>query len=169
VLILKNNKNRGFSLPELLAAIVIIGIIAALAAPNLIGLLSRNRVNDALWEIEAAIKEAQRQAMRQGKSCRININDVTHIINANPTNCLSNNREIRNDIKIVTNLAGSPPNIVFSPKGSNTKMGTIVVYSDYTDSQKCFVISLGLGITRTGTYTRSIDEPISYSYCKKTP
>jgi prepilin-type N-terminal cleavage/methylation domain-containing protein len=168
VLSFKNDKDRGFSLPELIAVIIIIGIIAALAAPSLIGLLSRNRVNDALWEIEAAIKEAQRQAMRQGKSCQININDVTNIINANPTNCLLSDREIDDNLTIRTNLAGSPPNIIFSPKGSNTKMGTIVVSSDLTNHQKCFVISLGLGITRTGDYVGLKTGAVSYSNCQKT-
>jgi prepilin-type N-terminal cleavage/methylation domain-containing protein len=165
--IFNHNKNSGFSLPELIAVIIIIGIIAALAAPNLLGLLSRYRVSDALGQIEGAIKESQRLAMRQGKLCRVNINTGTRIINANPSNCLLSNREIDDNVTIRTNISGSPPNITFSSKGSNTKMGTIVVSSDYTDSQKCFVISLGLGITRTGDYTGSKTGSVAPSNCKK--
>ena len=39
--------NSGFTLIEMLATIVIIGVIAAIAAPNFLGLLNRNRVNEA--------------------------------------------------------------------------------------------------------------------------
>ncbi len=169
MLIFKRNQDSGFSLPELSAVIIIISIIAALAAPNFLGLLNRNRINDALGQLEGAIKESQRLAMRQGKLCQININLGTKTINGNPTDCLLSDREIREDIIIRTSLSGSPPNITFSAKGNTTKMGTIVLSSDGTDLQKCFVISLGLGITRIGDYIGSKTGSVSASNCKKIP
>ncbi|WP_052055809.1 Tfp pilus assembly protein FimT/FimU [Myxosarcina sp. GI1] len=159
-------RNRGFTLAELLITLIIVGVIAAIAAPNLLGLLNRYRVSAALDKVEGAIKETQRQAMRQGKICRININPTTKILSGNAPNCLLANRVIDDNIDIRTNLSGTPPNINFSGKGNTTKMGTIVLSSDGTDSQKCFVISLGLGISRTGDYTGGKTGSVSANNCQ---
>lgn len=162
----KNRGDRGFTLMELMIVITIVSIIAAIAAPNLLGFLNRNQVNEALEKLVGAIKETQRQAMRQGKLCRVNINTNTQVITGNPTGCLLSDRTIKDSIDIRTNLTGSPPNIAFSHKGSTTKMGTIVLSSDDTDLQKCFVIALGTGITRTGDYTGSKTGSVSASNCR---
>jgi len=162
----KSNNDRGFSLIELAIVVCIIGIIAAIAVPNFLGLLNRNRINEGIEKLEGAIKESQRQAMRQGKMCRVNINPDTNIVTGNPTNCLLSDRAIRDDLTIRTNLSGNPPNINFSSKGNTTKMGTIVLSSDGTDTQKCFVISLGLGISRTGNYTGGKIGSVSANQCE---
>ena len=75
--------NSGFTLIEMLATIVIIGVIAAIASPTFIGLLSRYRLNGALQQLLGAINESQRLAMLQGKSCRIEISPSTKNITAN--------------------------------------------------------------------------------------
>ena len=164
---IKKKSDRGFTLIELMVALVIIGIIAAIASPNFLGLLNRIKVNNALEELLGAIKETQRLAMRHGKSCRININPSNNILNAADNECSLSTRKIDENVIIRTNLSGSPPNISFSHKGSTTKMGTIVLSSNLTDTQKCFVISLGLGIMRTGNYTGSRTGSIEPSDCEK--
>ena len=151
--------NSGFSLIEMLVTALIIGILGAIATPNLLGLFSHNRVKESIAAINGAIKETQRQAIRQGKQCRINIDTATNTISGNPTDCLLQQRDINDSIDIRTNLSGTPPNILFSAKGTTTKSGTIVVSSDTTDTQKCFVISLGLGITRTGDWNPDPGTP----------
>lgn len=160
-----NNSDRGFTLIELLVAVVILGILAALGTPSLLGLFARFRVKLSIHELEGAIKESQRQAMRLGRLCRVNIQPGTNVISGNPSQCLLNNRKINDDIVIRTNLSGNPPNISFSYLGNTTKMGTIVLSSNYTDTQKCFVIALGTGISRIGDYTGNNSGSVSATNC----
>lgn len=161
-----HNLSSGFTLIEMIAVLIIIGVIAAIATPSLIGLWGQNQVRSALAEITGAIKESQRQAMRQGILCRININPSDNLLTGNPSNCALSNRRINPVVTIRTNLSGTPPNISFSHKGSTTKSGTIVVSSTLTNLQKCFVISLGLGIVRTGDYTGNSSGSVSASNCE---
>ena len=163
----QDKNDQGFTLIELMVVLFIFGIVAALAAPNFIGMLSRNQVNAALSTLVGAIKETQRQAMLNNTVCRININTSTNKLSGNPGNCLLSNRTIKDGIKIRTNIPGSTPNISFSYRGSTTKMGTIVLSHEYTNKQKCFVISLGTGITRTGEYNGSRTGSVSATKCKR--
>ena len=161
-----HNKELGFTLIEMLAVTIIIGIISAIAVPNLLGTIRRNQVNEALEQINGAIKEAQRQAIRQGRLCRINIDITNNELTGNPPSCLLSDREINDNITVRTNIAGTPPNIPFSFKGSTTRSGTIVVSSNLVNLQRCFVISLGLGITRIGNYTGNSTGSVSATNCQ---
>jgi prepilin-type N-terminal cleavage/methylation domain-containing protein len=155
----------GYTLTELLVALVIVGVIAAIASPSFMGLLSRYRLEEALQQLLGAINETQRLAMVQGKSCRINVNPSTNNITANTAGCLLSDRQINSAIRIRSNFPGTT-NITFSYRGSTTRMGTIVLSSDYTDTQKCFVIALGTGIKRIGNYNGSKTGSVSYDNCK---
>jgi len=149
----KRSSDRGFTLTELLVAIIILGILSAVGTPNLLGKISHFRVQSSIYQLEGAIKESQRQAKRLGQMCRVNIQPETNSIEGSPTQCLLGDRLINKDVIIRTNLSGNPPNISFSYLGNTTKMGTIVLSSNYTNTQKCFVIALGTGISRIGDYT----------------
>ena len=71
------HKNQGFTLLEILVALAIAGILAALTGPNLLAWLNRNEVQQATDSIQSALRDAQRQAIRLGRICTINFTNPT--------------------------------------------------------------------------------------------
>lgn len=149
------NKDRGFTLLEMITVIIIIGVVAAIAAPNLLGLLNRNRVNEAMREIEGGLKEAQKQAIRNRTRCTVNITANGISNPAGGGGCLLSNRVVNDLVTLNSNRA----NIVFSGKGSitidnaaNPRPVLVAYMANGTDKQGCVVIQNYLGSIRTGDY-----------------
>ncbi|PSO79590.1 MAG: hypothetical protein BRC41_18775 [Cyanobacteria bacterium QH_9_48_43] len=59
-----NKSNQGFTLLETATVVVVIGILAAISAPSLLGWYNRTKVDSALNEVRGALQQAQREAMR---------------------------------------------------------------------------------------------------------
>ena len=76
------HKNQGFTLLEILVALAIMGILAALTGPNLSAWLNSNKVKEATDVIQLALEDAQRQAIRRERICTINFTNPT---GTNPT------------------------------------------------------------------------------------
>ena len=165
-------RDRGFTLIEMLVTIIIIGVIASLAAPNFLGLLNQSRVKDGLAQVEGAIKEAQRQAIRRGKTCKIKFvtktidgksrqtinvvagNDPGEIVGLASDfydGCLLNERILPVDVSV---NPGTITKIAFSAKG-NTRSdseGIIRIFHPQTTTEKCLQIKGLLGNILTGDY-----------------
>ncbi|MBE9168338.1 GspH/FimT family pseudopilin [Pleurocapsales cyanobacterium LEGE 06147] len=170
----KNSENRGYSLLEMILTVIIVGILAAIAIPSFIGLLNQNRVKEGSARVKGAIREAQRQAIRRGRRCKIRIDTTNRKItvsspdaHGNYSGCLLSERTLPKGVAIKTNY--STPVITFSPRGNTNSAGTIVVYNiDGAQAKKCIAISLGLGIIRSGDYTGDVSTSISATQCKTT-
>ena len=167
-----HSKNQGFTLIEILTVAIIISIVGAIAAPNFLGLLNRNRVNQGLTELEGAVNEAQRQAMRTGKRCIITIKTSDNsITNKGTDGCLLSSRNLNENLEIATNLTnnGTANNhdIDFSGKGNTSDSGAIFVLymTNGTTQQKCFVIDNTLGAMRTGDYTGDVTGTLNVDNC----
>ena len=143
--------NSGFTLTEMLTVVIIVGVLAAIAAPNLLGLLNRNRVNQAMREVEGALKEAQKQAIRNGRRCTIDIN--ANGISNSANGCLLSNRVLNNLVTLNSNQA----TITFSGKGNLGTPAPKPVFVTYmtnaSNKQSCVVIESTLGSLRIGDYT----------------
>ena len=136
--------DSGFTLIEMITVVIIVGVIAAIAAPNFLGLLNRNRVNEAVRQIEGAVKEAQRQAVKDSSSCTVNVTSATRTVSGG---CLLSNRVLDDNVTI-----DSDHTITFSGKGNTTSATTIVVSNTESNIQRCLFVSSGLGLVRDGDY-----------------
>ncbi|AFZ36250.1 hypothetical protein Sta7437_2725 [Stanieria cyanosphaera PCC 7437] len=157
------NKEQGFTLTEMLVAIILVGILAAIMAPNFLGLLNQNRVKEAQRLVEGALKEAQRQAIRRGKNCTVTI-DTTAKTFSSTNNCLLSTRTLNNQVLITAN-DGNTNIISFTHKGIVSPGKTIVVYNSSSNEKKCVVVSDGLGSLRTGDYTGDISTTLNANSC----
>ncbi len=169
--------SSGFTLIEMLVTIIIIGVIAAIAAPNFLGLLNRNRANQAMRQVEGAIKEAQRQALRTGKECTIKIDTTDRTIaNFGANNCLLSTRVLNDWIDL--KFSREPKTITFSGKGNITindadaalRTPVVVIYiPNNANIQKCVAVESVLGSIRTGDYPGTIPAIPVVGGCVNSP
>lgn len=174
----------GFTLIEILVTISVVGILAAIVAPNFTSWFSSKKTIDVADQIEGAIKEVQTESIKRSISCTLNIDTSTAIITSTPTNCLptgqrdltklgvaalSNNNS---NISLGTANLGTSPQLQFSYKGTLNISGTDGVITIYpssnatTQNSRCIVISSGIGIVRTGNYVgTSRSNPTDSSNC----
>ena len=154
---LYQRKSLGFSLPEVLAIVVIIGILAALAAPSFFSWVNNKRIEDVSIQIEGALKEAQATAIRTSQQCSLTISSSS--ITAMPQSCLPTGARDLTQLgggtspSAVTLIAANNDDIQFSPKGSTTSSNVLVFYHpDQSQGMRCLAMSAGIGIIRTGEF-----------------
>jgi Tfp pilus assembly protein FimT len=136
-------KPWGFTLIEMLIIIMVMGVVAAIAAPNFAGLFDSIKVNQTVTELRSTLQETQRQAIRANITCETQITNTENAEkgngkgkgNGNKTrkiqgNCLaSGDQTLPEGVDMTTNiqsivLTSSPPSasstttIRFVPSGS---------------------------------------------------
>lgn len=161
----------GWTLLEIMIVSAVIAILASLAIPSVSSMMAKNQAQSTLLQIKGTLREAQRNAIRMGKECRISMNpdinptSLTVDSNTQYQGCLSSAEVDLEGLSMKENFPGT--GIRFSYKGNTTNIGTIVVESSNSATKYCLVVSNFLGIMRSGVYEPPQNEiSISANSCK---
>ncbi len=129
---------------------VIVGILAAIATPSFLAMNNRAKLNDALNTVKGAMQEAQRQAMRNSKSCTITLDVTNNKITSNNGCLVTGDRTLPQGVNLAFNNSST---INYGMRGNTTTNKTIrLSLADGSGETKCLAISMPLGVIRTGIY-----------------
>ncbi len=169
----------GFTLIETLVIVVVIGVVTVIAAPNLVSMMERVKVDQSVAEVRGVLQSAQREAIRGGQPCVTNLSlkksnglakghskkscgsaagyqppEDTELI-TNITNPSDSKAEEGKSLEIEFGVLGNAKfDIYKSSSTPSDPSGKIVAFVSQKDSvpKKCIAISNTLGLTRVGNY-----------------
>ena len=144
----------GFSLPELLVALVVLGLLAAMAFGTGGEQLARQRLEAATRRLEQGLQRARAEAQASGRACGLSL--IGNAWGAPSTGALPPCRPgleglqepiAAGELRLEHNL---PAVLRFSANGLVLDGGTVVLSTRGTALRRCLVLALPLGITRLG-------------------
>lgn len=111
----------GFTLPEKMVIVAIIGITAVASAPGILASMNRAKVKQTMAEVRAALNETQREAIKGNKICTLTLNFVDGKITGP---CLkTGDRTLDAEVSIATNLT-DPSSSTAEDEGPSVLVGS---------------------------------------------
>jgi type II secretory pathway pseudopilin PulG len=150
--------SAGLSLPDLLVAVALLGILAAIALPSGQGALARMRVEAASRGVFVAIERERDRALRQGRAVALPVAGVDGLVERLAAE--------HGGVALHHNL---PAQLRFSANGLLIDGGTVVVAGAGTPLRRCVVWSLPLGVLRMGQYRSDPAATLSSAHCLPDP
>jgi prepilin-type N-terminal cleavage/methylation domain-containing protein len=160
----------GFSLPELLVAVAVLGLLAALALDGGQRSLARMRVEAATRRLGWGLEQARQQAQSQGLPCALELGPAgwREPSGGNLPGCggdLADGATAKQTSGVVLR-SNLPSALRFSSNGLVLDGGTVVLSAAGTDLRRCLVMSLPLGVVRLGRYEGVEGAAPSSSACR---
>ena len=174
---LQNNRsNSGFTFIEMITALLMIGILSAIAAPNWFALIKTQHLNIAQDQVYRAMREAQSQAKKEKLTYHAsfreqnnNVQWAVHPATINPSNAKWNDLDTSVQLDVVEStlqLSNGVRRVPFDHIGTvKPPFGRITLSSKSGGKAKrCVFISTLLGAMRTARENPTPDSGNRYCY-----
>ncbi|MCF2147375.1 prepilin-type N-terminal cleavage/methylation domain-containing protein [Desmonostoc muscorum LEGE 12446] len=173
--VLNNSYNSGFTLPETLLVVLLIGILATLGIPNWMAFVATRRLNTAQNEVYHAMRQAQRQATKDKFTWQASFREqngivqwAVHPATVNPSNANWNNLDsnVQLDAETTLQISNGVRQIKFDYRGNIVSLPrSITISSKYGGKTKrCVYISTILGAMRMAKERPTPNNEGDYCY-----
>ncbi|MCP9926353.1 prepilin-type N-terminal cleavage/methylation domain-containing protein [Cyanobium sp. CH-040] len=145
---------QGYTLPELLVAVLVLGLLLAVGLYTGQGFVARQRVEVAARELAMAIERERDLALRQGRPRSLSVDGPGGLLDA--AQVAGGRVELRHNL---------PRQLRFSANGLLLDGGTVVVATAGTDLRRCLVMALPVGVLRLGREQAAAGGGVSAASC----
>jgi len=152
----RHEHTAGFSLPEALVAVALLGLLASLGTVGTQRQLARMRVEAAIRRVASGIEAGRAAALRRGRPCGLTLSEEgwETLAGGELIGCAEAARSLSEGVAAgeVQLSHTLPEEVRFSANGLVLDGGTVVVAAPGTELRRCLVMALPLGVVRLGRY-----------------
>ncbi|MCU0537294.1 MAG: prepilin-type N-terminal cleavage/methylation domain-containing protein [Hydrococcus sp. Prado102] len=182
-----NKSSQGFTLLELIIISTIVGVLAAIAAPNWLGFFNRQQLNTANNQVYQAMRQAQSRAMQERETWQASFREQNNVVqwavhraslasgeiawNSFPNSIKldreSNLPKVQGIFRVRFNYKGCPvynPNDTCTNTTIRTKGRLTLSSLNGSDAKRCVIVSTLIGALRTSQEQATPDENNRFCY-----
>ncbi len=150
---------RGFTLPELLIGVVILGLLTTMGLNAGNGYLKRQQLEGATRRLILGLEKGRDAARKQGAACALQLTAAgwAKPASSNPAPCDVNSLQLMESMgwpgeaQLQFSHTFSGP-VIFTANGLVNSGGTAMLTIAGSNLVRCVVVSAVMGVTRAGSY-----------------
>ncbi len=155
-------RSNGFTLIELIATFLILGIMSSFALPPLSRQLQNERLNSATKTLAAWIDDQRKRAIQQSSPCDLEFNLTDASISSECDNdsdstfqTLNLRDQLLNSDTLILSITEGAKNWTFTPRGTTIATAEVQLSFEETDELgRCIRLTAPLGLIRSARQNR---------------